>query len=149
MTGRSRERQELADSPIVLETKISVLPCRGGEEVLRRLFEPLGYVVTATRHALDEKFPEWGDSPYFTVELRGELRLRDLLAHLYVLIPVMDNDKHYWVGPDEVDKLLRRLTGNRPLKRHGDVSHPEAFARAPQTSLSESGPAPALLDSRD
>jgi len=111
MTGRSKERQELADSPLPLEAQISVLPCRGGEELLRRLFEPLGYVVTASRHALDEKFPEWGDSSYFTVQLRGELRLRDLLAHLYVLIPVMDNDKHYWVGDAEVEKLLRHGEG--------------------------------------
>jgi 3' terminal RNA ribose 2'-O-methyltransferase Hen1 len=71
MTGRSKERQELADCPLALEAKISVLPCRGGEELLRRLFEPLGYVVTATRHTLDEKFPEWGDSSYFTVQLLG------------------------------------------------------------------------------
>jgi 3' terminal RNA ribose 2'-O-methyltransferase Hen1 len=111
MTGRSKERQELADSPLPLEARISVLPCRGGEEVLRRLFEPLGYVVTAKQHILDEKFPEWGDSSYFTVELRGKLRLRDLLAHLYVLIPVMDNDKHYWVGDAEVEKLLRHGEG--------------------------------------
>jgi 3' terminal RNA ribose 2'-O-methyltransferase Hen1 len=111
MTGKSKERQELADSRLGLEAKVSVLPCRGGEELLRRLFEPLGYVVTATRHALDERFPEWGDSPYFTVQLRGELRLRDLLTHLYVLIPVMDNDKHYWVGDAEVEKLLRHGEG--------------------------------------
>jgi 3' terminal RNA ribose 2'-O-methyltransferase Hen1 len=111
MTGRSKERQALADSPLPLEAQICVLPCRGGEELLRRLFEPLGYVVTARRHALDEKFPEWGDSSYFTVQLRGEQRLRDLLAHLYVLIPVMDNDKHYWVGDAEVEKLLRHGEG--------------------------------------
>jgi multidrug efflux pump len=45
--------------------------------------------------------------------------------------------------------LLRRLTGNRPLKRHGDVSHPEALARAPQVSPTNSGSAPALLESVD
>ena len=55
-----------------------------------------------------KRFPTWGDSPYFTVELRGRLRLRDLLTHLTVLIPVLDGAKHYYVGPDEIDKLLRR-----------------------------------------
>src|SRR3984885_13014095 len=70
LTGRSKERQELADSPLPLEVKIAVLPCRGGEILLRRLFEPLGYEVTAKRHTLDEKFPEWGESPYFTVTLK-------------------------------------------------------------------------------
>ncbi|MGI9121534.1 MAG: 3' terminal RNA ribose 2'-O-methyltransferase Hen1, partial [Rubrobacter sp.] len=57
---------------------------------------------------LDEEFPEWGESRYFTVGLSGEVRLQDLLSHLYVLVPVLDDDKHYWVGDDEVDKLLER-----------------------------------------
>ena len=116
MTGRSKERQALAELPLALEAKISVLPCRGGEEMLRRLFVPLGYEITAMQHALDEKFPEWGASSYFTVGLKANVRLRDLLAHLYVLIPVMDNDKHYWVGDAEVEKLLRH--GEGWLKEH-------------------------------
>jgi 3' terminal RNA ribose 2'-O-methyltransferase Hen1 len=111
MTGRSKERQELADSPLSLESRITVVPCRGGENLLHRLFEPLGYEVNAQRHRLDEKFPEWGDSPYFTVALKGTIRLSDLLAHLYVLIPVLDDDKHYWVGDAEVEKLLRHGEG--------------------------------------
>jgi 3' terminal RNA ribose 2'-O-methyltransferase Hen1 len=118
LAGRSKERPELADTPLPLQARLSALPCRGGEEVLRRLFEPLSYLVTAQRHTLDAQFPAWGDSLYFTVELRGTLRLRELLTHLYVLVPVLDADKHYWIGDDEVEKLLR----------HGDVwlsAHPE------------------------
>jgi 3' terminal RNA ribose 2'-O-methyltransferase Hen1 len=143
MTGRSKERQELADSPLALEVKISVLPCRGGEELLRRLFEPLGYAVSATQHALDERFPEWGDSPYYTVELRGELRLRDLLTHLYVLIPVMDNDKHYWVGDAEVEKLLRHGEGwlrehpERELIANRYLKHRRHLAQAALSRLIE------------
>ena len=105
--GRSKDRPELAATPLPLSAKISVLPCRGGENFLRRLFEPLGYAVTAERHTLDEQFPEWGDSPYYTVELSGVVRLQELLSHIYVLVPVLDNEKHYWVGDDEVEKLLR------------------------------------------
>jgi 3' terminal RNA ribose 2'-O-methyltransferase Hen1 len=30
---------------------------------------------------------------------------------LYVLIPVLDDEKHYWVGSDEVEKLLRHGEG--------------------------------------
>ena len=85
--------------------------CVGGEEILRRLFEPLGYAVQAVQHPLDEQFPEWGESEYFTVELTAELRLRELLTHLYVLVPVLDAQKHYWVDEDEVDKLLMRGEG--------------------------------------
>jgi 3' terminal RNA ribose 2'-O-methyltransferase Hen1 len=109
--GRAKERPELAETPIPLRAVISVLPCRGGEEFLRRLFEPLGYCVTASRLPLDERFPEWGESSYFRVELEATLRLYQLLSHLYVLMPVLDNDKHYWVGDDEVDKLLRHGEG--------------------------------------
>ncbi|MGH3086906.1 MAG: 3' terminal RNA ribose 2'-O-methyltransferase Hen1, partial [Rubrobacteraceae bacterium] len=84
--------------------------------MLRRLFEPLGYSVEVEGQPLDETFPEWGESRYYTVGLSANVRLRDLLRHLYVLVPVLDDDKHYWVGDDEVEKLLRG--GGEWLARH-------------------------------
>lgn len=111
LAGSSKERADLAKTPIALVARIAVLPCRGGEGLLRRLFEPLGYVVEATRHPLDEHFPDWGEGPYFTVELSRTTTLHDLLTHLYVLVPVLDNEKHYWIGDDEVEKLLRHGEG--------------------------------------
>jgi 3' terminal RNA ribose 2'-O-methyltransferase Hen1 len=105
--GRSKHRAELAQTPLPLQARISALACRGGEGFLRRLFEPLGYEVTAERRPLDEAFPEWGESIYYTVTLSGNVRLQELLTHIYVLVPVLDNEKHYWVGDDEVEKLLR------------------------------------------
>jgi 3' terminal RNA ribose 2'-O-methyltransferase Hen1 len=111
LAGRSKERPELAATPIPLVARLAVVPCRGGEAFLRRLFEPLGYVVTAEPHALDATSPEWGESRYYTVTLTAEQRLAELLAHLYVLIPVLDDEKHYWVGDDEVEKLLRHGEG--------------------------------------
>ncbi len=107
MGGRSKDRPELAETAIPLEAKMAVLPCRGGEALLRRIFEPVGYIVTARGYPLDPTFPEWGESPYFAVTLRGKCRLSDLLKHLYVLVPVMDREKHYWITQDEVEKLLR------------------------------------------
>lgn len=109
--GRSKSRQELADTELPLEIQLAVIPCRGGEVFLRRLFEPLGYEVAGTRHPLDEKFPEWGESRYWSVRLVTKKRLQDVLQHLYVLLPVLDDEKHYWVGKDEVEKLLRRGEG--------------------------------------
>lgn len=111
LAGRCNARPELPDEPLPLRARISAVLCRGGEDILRRLFEPLGYAVHAVQHPLDERFPEWGESPYFTVGLEGRMRLRELLSHLYVLVPVMDAEKHYWVGEDEVEKLLRRGEG--------------------------------------
>jgi 3' terminal RNA ribose 2'-O-methyltransferase Hen1 len=118
MSGRSDERPELAQTAIPLEVAIAVLPCRGGDAVLRRLFEPLGYEVDAAALPLDAHYPEWGDSRYYAVTLRGRLRVADVLAHLYVLLPVLDDEKHYWVGAEEVDKLLRR--GGNWLAAHPD-----------------------------
>ena len=106
--GRSKERPDLAEAALPLSAHLPVVPCRGGEALLRRLFEPLGYTINAATLPLDSHFPAWGDSRYLDVELNGTCRLRDLLEHLFVLLPVLDDDKHYWVGPDEVDKLLRR-----------------------------------------
>ena len=111
MSGRCEARPELAASPIPLELRIPVLPCRGGAGLARRLFEPLGWDATATPIALDEAFPDWGDSRYLDLRLSGRLRLADALNHLYVLLPVLDDSKHYWVSTDEVDKLVRAGAG--------------------------------------
>lgn len=111
MTGRSKGRQDLAEQKIPLTAVLSVVNCRSGENLLRELFEPLGYAVNVERYPLDEKFPEWGAGPYFKVTLSANVLVRDLLCHLYVLIPVLDAEKHYWVGKDEVEKLLRKGQG--------------------------------------
>ena len=108
MAGKSKERAELVGTPIPLTARIDVLPVRGGEELLHRMFGPLGYKVSATQHPLDETFTEWGESPYYSVELEQTTTVATLLQHLYVLMPVFDQRKHYYVGQDEVDKLLAK-----------------------------------------
>jgi 3' terminal RNA ribose 2'-O-methyltransferase Hen1 len=111
LAGRSKERQALAETPLPLEATLAPLPARGGSRLLSELFEPLGYTLEVERAPLAEDLPEWGSSPYYRVQLRHTLRLEELLRHLCVLIPVLDDDKHYWVGDDEVEKLLRRGEG--------------------------------------
>jgi 3' terminal RNA ribose 2'-O-methyltransferase Hen1 len=110
MNGISAE-QELADSAIPLRIHLPALPARGGIDLVIRLFEPLGWEVTAEPVPLDPQFPQWGDSPYVDLRLTGEIRLADALRHLYVLLPVLDNTKHYWVTEEEVTKLLRAGEG--------------------------------------
>lgn len=104
MTGVSRERQFLADNALPLEIAIRPLPLRGDPDLIDRLFAPLGWQVTA------EPIQSLSGtaSHYVALTLRGTLRLADALSHLYVLIPVLDDDKHYWVGDDEVEKLLEK-----------------------------------------
>ena len=108
MSGRCKERPELVDVSMPFEVWLPTLPVRGDADLLRRLFAPLGYAVTSTSIPLDTTFPDWGPSRYCDVHLTTTTRLRDLLEQLLVLIPVLDDTKHYWVGPDEVDRLLRR-----------------------------------------
>ncbi|KAB2975328.1 3' terminal RNA ribose 2'-O-methyltransferase Hen1 [Streptomyces sp. SS1-1] len=119
MRGVCTARPELAARPLPLRVEVPSLPARGGVALVRRLFEPLGWDVTAEPVPLDERFPEWGDSRYVRLVLESAtLTLAEALRHLYVLLPVLDDAKHYWVAPDEVDKLLRAGEGWLP-------DHPE------------------------
>ncbi|MGW6624719.1 3' terminal RNA ribose 2'-O-methyltransferase Hen1 [Nocardia sp. NPDC055002] len=111
LNGTSRDRKELAETAIPLEIEVPAVPCRGGTEIVERLFAPLGWTVSTSSVPLDPEFPEWGPSPYTHLRLTGTLRLAEALNHLYVLLPVLDDSKHYWVDADEVDKLLRAGEG--------------------------------------
>ena len=114
MKGKCKNRPDLVDSALPLKVQLSVLPCRGGKAFLKQLFEPLGYQVKAKSYALDSSFKEWGDSVYYTVELKKVSTLKDVLTHLYVLIPVLDNNKHYYVGEAELENLLAKGDGWLP-----------------------------------
>ncbi|MEF9913943.1 3' terminal RNA ribose 2'-O-methyltransferase Hen1 [Streptomyces sp. P5-A9] len=112
LNGVCRAMPERAGEPMPLRIEVPALPARGGAELVHKLFGPLGWArVDAVAVPLDEQFPEWGDSRYVRLVLEGELRLADALRQLYVLLPVLDDAKHYWVAPDEVDKLLRAGEG--------------------------------------
>ena len=111
LAGTSKERPELAATAIPLAIELPAVPCRGGETFLRALFEPLGYALAIEALALDDRFPAWGDSSYLRVTLHHTARLADVLGHLYVLLPVLDNYKHYWVGDAELEKLLAHGEG--------------------------------------
>lgn len=118
MNGRCDARPELAARAIELELHVPALPCRGGAALAERLFAPLGWTVDARAVPLDPEIPEWGDSRYVDLRLTGVLRLADALNHLYVLLPVLDDAKHYWVGQDEIDKLVK--AGDGWLGAHPD-----------------------------
>jgi 3' terminal RNA ribose 2'-O-methyltransferase Hen1 len=117
MNGKCKEKPELVEVKLPFEVNIAVIPApKGGEILIRKLFEPLGYKVELIRQALDSKFPEWGDSKYYTLKLKHTITTKELLSHLYVLIPTLDNDKHYFVSENEIEKLLQK--GEGWLKEH-------------------------------
>ncbi len=111
MKGVCETRPGLADQALPLRISLPAVPANGTGEagpvaLVRRLFEPLGWAVDVEAIPLDAAFPEWGDSRYVRLELTATVRLADTLQQLYVLLPVLDGSKHYWVAPDEVDKLV-------------------------------------------
>ena len=141
LTGRCDARPALAASRIPLAINVPALRCRGGATLAHRVFEPLGWTVEATRNPLTP--PEWGDSPYLGLRLTGELRLADALNHLYVLLPVLDDAKHYWVSTEEVDKLIRAggdwLAGHpeKELITRRYLSHQKKLTRSALARLAE------------
>lgn len=107
LRGRCDDRPELVSRRLPLEVHVPALRCDGGPGLVERLFGPLGWTVTTAVEVLDPTVPDWGDSDYVDVRLSGSLTVQDALTHLYVLLPVLDGSKHYWVNQQEVDKLLR------------------------------------------
>jgi len=119
LNGRCADRPHLVETPLDLEVRVPALPSRGGEALLRALFEPLGYRLEARRLALDPLHAQWGEAACYDTTLCIRAPLQRCLQHLYVLIPVLDNEKHYWVGAAEVDKLLRHAQdwlGSHPAR---------------------------------
>ncbi|MEN0128885.1 MAG: 3' terminal RNA ribose 2'-O-methyltransferase Hen1 [Brevundimonas sp.] len=110
-TGRCATRPDLEGVPLPLTIHVPAVPCAEGADLVERLFAPLGWQVDASVPPLDPQVPAWGDAPYVDLTLVGTMALDAALTHLYVLLPVLDDDKHYWVGADEVDKLVRAGTG--------------------------------------
>jgi 3' terminal RNA ribose 2'-O-methyltransferase Hen1 len=141
LTGRCDARPDLAAERIPLSIRVPALRCRGGPELVAQVFEPLGWTVETTSQRLQPA--EWGLSPYADLRLAGQHRLSDALNHLYVLLPVLDDAKHYWVSTEEVDKLIRAggdwLAGHpaRDLIVRRYVSHRRQLTRSALARLAE------------
>lgn len=116
LNGRCQDKPQLIDHPLPLEAHLSAVSVSGDAGLVQRLFLPLGYEIEAKQIELDPQFPEWGQGQLLSLTLKNELPLQTLLNHLYVLIPVLDGDKHYWIGEDEIEKLLTR--GESWLEAH-------------------------------
>lgn len=111
LAGRCEARQELVTTALPLTIRVPSLPADGGASSVRSLFEPLGWVVEAVELPLDPEVPRWGRAPYVDLMLTGEATVQAALSHLFVLLPTLDPERHYWVGPEAVDKLVRTSGG--------------------------------------
>jgi 3' terminal RNA ribose 2'-O-methyltransferase Hen1 len=142
LRGSSKERADLAATALPLTIALPVLG--GSAALLTRLFEPLGWTVGLEPVPLDPAFPAWGESRYHSVTLTGTNRLSDALSQLYVLLPVLDGGKHYWISAEEIDKLLRAgadwLPGHpdRELITRRYLGRRAAYVRTALARLAES-----------
>jgi len=119
MNGNCKARPELTDIEMPLRCKLSPINVKGGEEFIRRMFEPLGYDLDIHRLPVDPINPEWGDSDYYSIALTNKILLKDLLSQLHILIPVFDRQRHYWISKQNVDVLLEK--GSDWLPAHPEV----------------------------
>ncbi|MEZ6141737.1 MAG: 3' terminal RNA ribose 2'-O-methyltransferase Hen1 [Zavarzinella sp.] len=146
LNGQCKQRPELVEQPFRLEAKLSTVPCRGGPDRVHELFAPLGYELELVQHLMDDNHPEYGVSPYVSITMRAVTTVRELLSHLYILIPVLDVRKHYWIGEDEIDKIKRHGAGwleNHPhyeqIVRRYLGNHTRLVNAAIESSESEEG----------
>ena len=113
--GDCKDRPELARTPIDLEMTLAAVPCRGRESLIKDLFGPLGYVIET---AADDIDPE---GAHQDITLKATKRLSEMLTHVYVLLPVLDNRKHYWIGDAELEKLMAHGKGWLEDHPHRDL----------------------------
>ncbi|MBG0739922.1 3' terminal RNA ribose 2'-O-methyltransferase Hen1 [Paeniglutamicibacter antarcticus] len=138
MTPTSEAYPELANTALPLRLEVPVISTRGrdGHDLAQRLFVPLGWTVDQRHIALDEVYPLWDDSRYSSLVLTGTVPLYLALRQLYVLLPVLDDSKHYWVNDDEAGKLVRQGEGwlpghpERALISHRYLAHQKDLVAA-------------------
>ncbi|MFC4100784.1 3' terminal RNA ribose 2'-O-methyltransferase Hen1 [Paenibacillus xanthanilyticus] len=77
------------------------------EPVVEQLFASLGYEVEQERGEADYPFALKHRSSVRYITLRGRQTLQTALRQLFILMPVLDDYKHYFIGEAEVEKLER------------------------------------------
>jgi 3' terminal RNA ribose 2'-O-methyltransferase Hen1 len=160
LAGKCAQHPELIEERVRWEAHLPAVACEAGAELITRLFAPLGYEVAATRLPLDPHFPAWGEADLYDVRLAGTQTGPDVLRHLYILLPVLDNSKHYYISEDEIEKLMahggawlaahperelitrRYLRYKRPLVTSALARLAEKEDSAPPDENEEATPAP-------
>ncbi|WP_407270561.1 3' terminal RNA ribose 2'-O-methyltransferase Hen1 [Radiobacillus sp. PE A8.2] len=77
------------------------------DEQITNLFEPLGYEIDIEKRELDYDFSLKTTNHVRYINIHGTTTLQTGLRQLFVLIPVLDNYKHYYIDEKEIDKLQR------------------------------------------
>jgi 3' terminal RNA ribose 2'-O-methyltransferase Hen1 len=158
LAGTCKDRPDLVKERIPLEVGLPVVADATRGELVHQLFEPMGYTVTTGQLPAVTGLGATATPPFCSIEMQTVACLSEVLAHLYILIPVLDDQKHYWVGDEEVEKLVRHGMGwleGHPLREQialRYLRHQRRLARSAlaaldrQTSPSITGHGPSPLD---
>jgi 3' terminal RNA ribose 2'-O-methyltransferase Hen1 len=111
LNGRCNAMPELPGQPLPFSVHLASVKVDGEAALVEKLFGPLGYQVTYEQLPLDERFPAWGPSKYVNLALTHTITLKELLSHLYILLPVLDNDRHFWISQSDIGVLLQKGQG--------------------------------------
>jgi 3' terminal RNA ribose 2'-O-methyltransferase Hen1 len=110
LSGKYKDEkdQKMAETP--LEVVVDALPLATSltDEQLRSLFQPLRYAGFTPSYTVDHSYQyPWMPQRHRVLELalRGQKTIREVLRHLLVLIPAIDNYTHY----TELDTLVAEL----------------------------------------
>lgn len=121
LQGRSDTRPEVAGRALPFEVEVPVLSCVAGPTLIRGLFGPLGYHVAVSPVPADPRFPAEGNEDDIALRLTGIVRLADLLSHLCVLLPVLD-DRSGGESESDDPRVGELLAHGEPWVR----THPES-----------------------
>lgn len=107
------------DHAFELELKFGPVASDLPDRVVEELFSCLGYDITVERGESAYSFDLKNRSTVRHITLRGKQTIQQALRQLFLLIPVLDNYKHYFISEDEIDKINRYGEGwldTHPLK---------------------------------
>jgi 3' terminal RNA ribose 2'-O-methyltransferase Hen1 len=120
LNGQPKEEYiEWVNHPFSFQFSFGPVVSSLSDQQLDDLFNPLGYEVNISRGEVDYTFTVKSKSTARFISLKGMQTLQNGLRQLFVLIPVLDNYKHYYIDEKEIDKLERYGQGwleDHPLK---------------------------------
>ncbi|WIM41190.1 3' terminal RNA ribose 2'-O-methyltransferase Hen1 [Paenibacillus sp. PK4536] len=95
------------EHPFTLHMSMGPVASDLPDSMIESLFQPLGYEVQMERGEIDYSFDLKNRSTVRHIQISGQQTLQHMLRQLYILIPVLDNYKHYYISDDEIERLQR------------------------------------------
>ncbi|WP_141431100.1 3' terminal RNA ribose 2'-O-methyltransferase Hen1 [Bacillus sp. 03113] len=122
LNGKPKEEyQKWVNHPFELHMNFGPVASHLSDENIVELLHPLGYIVEIERGETNYSFELKQRSSSRFIHLKGQQTIQQALRHLFILIPVIDNYKHYFIDEHEIEKLVRYGEGwldSHPLREY-------------------------------